>query len=172
MKLREIERLRAIAALMVVFTHTAPNLPLLGGLFSHPRTGVDLFFVISGFVVTRSLMRLLPDLSGVTDVGAAFDQSRGALRTFYTRRFFRIVPLAVAAIVLQRMLFVLGLPASALGGDINGLWREIAAVFTGVYNYAMPEQGYSQLGVYWSLSVEEHFYLLLPLAFLLVRTRG
>jgi peptidoglycan/LPS O-acetylase OafA/YrhL len=43
-KLYEIERLRAVAALMVVMTHTAP---FLSGVFSLPRTGVDLFFVIS-----------------------------------------------------------------------------------------------------------------------------
>lgn len=172
MKLQEIERLRAIAALMVIFTHTAPNFGILGYIFGHPRTGVDLFFVISGFVVTRSLLRLLPDLTQVDALDVAFDQSRGALRVFYTRRFFRIVPLAVVAVILQRLLLVLGIPAPILGGDVYGYWREVFAVFTGVYNYAMPNEGYSQLGLFWSLSIEEHFYLLLPLSFLLARTRA
>jgi peptidoglycan/LPS O-acetylase OafA/YrhL len=172
LKLREIERLRAIAAFMVVVTHTVPGDSFLGGLFGHPRTGVDLFFVISGFVVTRSLLRLLPELTDANDLGAAFDKSRRALRVFYVRRFFRIVPLAVAMVILQRVLFALALPSSDIGGDARGYWREVVAIFMGVYNYAMPVEGYNQFGTYWSLSVEEHFYLLLPLAFLLVRTRG
>ena len=169
MKLREIERLRAFAALMVVFTHTGPNIGVLQSIFGHPRTGVDSFFVISGLVVTRSLLRLLPDLSTVSGIDVAFDQSRAAVRLFYTRRFFRIVPLAVAAVVLQRLLHVLGTPVD---GNLDGFWREVFAIFTGVYNYACPNEGYNQFGVYWSLSVEEHFYLLLPLSFLIFRTRS
>ncbi len=172
MKLREIERLRAIAVLMVIFTHTGPAIGKLGNFFGHPRTGVDLFFVISGFVVTRSLGRLLPDLTRVTELDVAFEQCRSALRVFYTRRFFRIVPLVVGTLVFQRMLFFTGLQPSDLGGDLNGYWREVSAIFTGVYNYAQANEGYSQFGVFWSLSVEEHFYLLLPLSFLLMRTRA
>jgi len=173
-KLQEIERLRAIAVLMVMYTHTGPSFGALDAIFNNPRTGVDLFFVISGFVVTRSLLRLLPDLTAVGGLDVAFDQSRRALRHFYARRFFRIVPLAVSVVILQRLCFVIGMPPELLGGDLDGYWREVIAVFTGVYNYAMPNEGYSfsQLGVYWSLSVEEHSYLLLPLSFLLVRTRA
>jgi peptidoglycan/LPS O-acetylase OafA/YrhL len=171
-KLREIERLRAVAVLMVIFAHTGPPAPLFGAIFSHPRTGVDLFFVISGFVVTRSLVRQLPEVPESVGLADAFDRSRDALRRFYTRRFFRIVPLAVAVVVLQRLLFVAGFPPSELGGDLVGYWREVCAIFTGVYNYAMPNEGYNQFGVFWSLSVEEHFYLLLPLAFVFARTRG
>jgi peptidoglycan/LPS O-acetylase OafA/YrhL len=171
-KLREIERLRAIAALMVVFTHTGPSLGSLGAIFGHPRTGVDLFFVISGFVVTRSLVRLLPDVTKMEGVDTAYDASRRGLRIFYTRRFFRIFPLAVFVVVLQGLFHWLDMPASVLAGDLNGYWREVFAIFTGVYNYAMPNEGYSQFGVYWSLSVEEHFYLLLPMSFLFVRTRA
>jgi peptidoglycan/LPS O-acetylase OafA/YrhL len=172
LKLREIERLRAIAVLMVVVTHNLPAGSWHESLFGHPRTGVDLFFVISGFVVTRSLLRLLPDLGDTSDIRAALDKSRVALRTFYLRRFFRIVPLAVAVVLVQRVLFALGSPASEIGGDARGYWREVIAIFTGTYNYALPVEGYGQFGVYWSLSIEEHFYLLLPLAFLLVRSRA
>jgi peptidoglycan/LPS O-acetylase OafA/YrhL len=170
-KLREIERLRGVAVMMAVLTHTAPFLPYLGGIFSHPRTGVDIFFVISGFVVTRSLIRLLPDVAQSKRLIDAFDESRFALRTFYTRRFFRIAPLAVAVVALQGILFWIGFSPAVLGGDFSGYVREVCAIFMGVYNYALPNEGYTQFGVFWSLSIEEHFYLLLPVAFLLFRTR-
>lgn len=171
MRLREIERLRAIAALMVIYVHTRPPLGPFGSMvFGLPRTGVDLFFVISGFVVTRSLLRILPDLHALGGVDTAFQESRGALRLFYTRRFFRIVPLAVATMFAYRFLITLGVEIH--GGTIAGYWREVFAIFTGVYNYVHPYNGYRQFAVFWSLSVEEHFYLLLPLAFLLARTRA
>jgi peptidoglycan/LPS O-acetylase OafA/YrhL len=171
-KLREIERLRAIAVLMVVFAHAAPAFPYLGGVFAHPRTGVDIFFVISGFVVTRSLLRLLPETEHPGGLIGSFDASRRALRVFYTRRFFRIAPLVVAVVALQGLFFVIGLPTSVTGGDINGYWREVCAIFDGVYNYAMPNEGYNQFGVFWSLSVEEHFYLILPVLFVALPTRS
>ncbi len=169
MKVREIERLRAFAVLMVIWTHSSP--PLTGfaaSFFGLPRTGVDLFFVISGFVVSRSLVRLLPDLTDADGLATAFDRSREALKRFYTRRFFRIVPLAVAAMVAFRLLVTLGVQPKA---SVDGFWHEVLAIATGVYNYAHPYPGYGQMFVYWSLSVEEHFYLLLPLGFLLARTR-
>ena len=169
MKNREIERLRALAVLMVVFTHTGPSLGEWAQYFGNPRTGVDIFFVISGFVVTRALLRHLPDLRDVRHLDEAFDKSLRGLKAFYTRRFFRIVPLAVATVAFQYFLNVFATP---IGGFVHGFWREVFAIFTGVYNYSMPEEGYSQFGVFWSLSVEEHFYLLLPIGFLLYRTRG
>jgi peptidoglycan/LPS O-acetylase OafA/YrhL len=168
-KNQEIERLRAIAVIMVVFAHVTPPIADWAAIFRHPRTGVDIFFVISGFVVSRSLLRQLPDLRDAKDIGEAFTRSLGCLKAFYTRRFFRIFPLAIATMAFQYVLHVFGTP---VGGDFNGFWREVFAIFSGVYNYSMPEEGYSQFGVYWSLSIEEHFYLLLPLAFLFCRTRA
>jgi peptidoglycan/LPS O-acetylase OafA/YrhL len=165
----EIERLRAIAVVMVVCAHFGPPIGEWATIFGNPRTGVDIFFVISGFVVSRSLLRQLPDLRDVKDIGEAFGRSLGSLKAFYTRRFFRIFPLAIAAMGIQYCLHVFGTP---VGGNLNGFWREVFAIFSGVYNYSMPEEGYDQFGVYWSLSVEEHFYLLLPLGFLFCRTRG
>lgn len=168
-KNQEIERLRAVAVVMVVLAHTMPPIGQWAAIFGNPRTGVDIFFVISGFVVSRSLLRQLPDLRQVNDVSEAFSRSIGSLKAFYTRRFFRIFPLAIAAMGLQYVLHVFGTPVN---GNLNGFWREVFAIFSGVYNYSMPEEGYDQFGVYWSLSVEEHFYLLLPLAFVFCRTRG
>ncbi len=157
--------------MMVVCTHARPPLRGFGAtFFGLPRTGVDLFFVISGLVVTRSLLRLLPDLTGVDGLDTAFDRSRAALKVFYTRRFFRIVPLALLALAFYRGLIALGVQDSK--GTVDGYWHEVFAIFTGVYNYTHPYGGYFQLFPFWSLSVEEHFYLLLPLGFLLARTRA
>jgi peptidoglycan/LPS O-acetylase OafA/YrhL len=167
-KLREIERLRAVAVLFVVCTHAPFMGVALPKQMNELWSGVDLFFVISGFVVTRALLRTLPDLTAVDGFDVAFERARGALTSFYVRRFFRIVPMALVGIVVARLLVESGW--FELSRD---KWRrEAIAVLLGVYNYAMPTLGHDQLGVYWSLSVEEHFYLILPLIFLGARTRS
>lgn len=168
MKLREIERLRACAVLMVMIHHWAFLHSALPASLIYGRSGVDLFFVISGYVVTLSLQRLLPASEGASFVDA-LDAAKGALRTFYTRRLFRIVPAAVVA--------------AAAHGILTHVWpdqfgsprqwtAEIIAVLSATYNYVMPATGQNELGVYWSLSVEEHFYLLLPLLFVALRTKN
>ncbi len=73
-KLREIERLRGLAAVAIVFVHWKFITTELPPALRNPETGVDLFFVISGFVVTSSLLRLLPDLEGAPDFAAAFEK--------------------------------------------------------------------------------------------------
>jgi peptidoglycan/LPS O-acetylase OafA/YrhL len=165
-KLREIERLRACAVLMVVLHHWAFIHPALPNALLYSRSGVDLFFVISGYVVTLSLKRLLPTFENVSFV-EALDGAKGALRTFYTRRLCRIVPAALVAAALHGILTYV-YPSQF--GTPTQWTAEMIAVLTTTYNYVMPATGQTGLGVYWSLSVEEHFYLLLPLLFLAFRT--
>ena len=98
---RDIQGLRGVAILAVVIYHADPAL-LPGGFI-----GVDLFFVISGFVVTLSLVRLLPPLEGETSFVAAFERAKQALKTFYTRRFFRIMPAALAALLVNRFMMTI-----------------------------------------------------------------
>jgi peptidoglycan/LPS O-acetylase OafA/YrhL len=152
---------------MVMVVHWDAAKPFLPEVARMPWTGVDLFFVISGFVVTLSLVRLLPPLEGASSFVAALSEAAPALRTFYARRFFRILPAALAAAILYRELNVV-FPEY---GALDEWTHEVIAFFGGVYNYGFAfHPANCKLGVYWSLSVEEHFYLILPVLFVLLRT--
>ena len=166
-KLREIERLRACAILMVLVVHWRPLYVLMPEIARKSWSGVDLFFVISGYVVTLSLLRVLPTFDVKQPFLDAFAGSSGALRTFYVRRFFRILPPAVAAV------FVHGLCTHYFPEQFGptSLWKkEAVTIFGGMYNYSFVYNSDFRMGVYWSLAVEEHFYLLLPMIFILFRT--
>jgi peptidoglycan/LPS O-acetylase OafA/YrhL len=168
MKLREIERLRGVAILMVLAVHWRPLHDLMPKVARESWTGVDLFFVISGYVVSLSLLRLLPPLEEETTLGSALASARTALQTFYVRRFFRIVPAAFAVLLLGR----LALAAFPQFGSAEHWLNEVIVFFGGVYNYALPYHDEYKFGQYWSLSVEEHFYLVLPMLFVTLRTNG
>jgi peptidoglycan/LPS O-acetylase OafA/YrhL len=131
-------------------------------------SGVDLFFVISGFVVSRSLFRLLPSVT-VTANETVLDrlvQARHALYVFFVRRAMRILPSAWFWAVVPLAASVLVETRNAPFGGPSDLWRELLAIVSFRYNYATLHGISRNLGWYWSLAVEEHFYFLLP--FLLV----
>jgi peptidoglycan/LPS O-acetylase OafA/YrhL len=169
MKLREIERLRAVAVLMTMVMHWDCLSQFLPPVARQSWSGVDLFFVISGYVVTLSLVRLLPPLEGEASFVAAFEAAKQALKTFYTRRFFRILPAALAVLLLNR--FLLTIYPQTFGSP-QEWFAETIAFFGGVYNYAHAYHRQYVMGPYWSLSVEEHFYLLLPVLFVVCRTKA
>ena len=152
----EIDGLRALAVLAVLINH------LNGDWLKGGYLGVDIFFVISGYVVTSSLV-------------ARQDGSWGRfLRQFYERRFRRLLP-ALIAMVLGVAL-VLGLVISPLDDTrIPSLRTGIMALF-GLGNLYLMKQGTNyfaddpHFNPYlhtWSLGVEEQYYLLWPLIILL-----
>jgi len=152
----EIDGLRALAVLAVLINHLNSEW-LKGGYL-----GVDIFFVISGYVVTASLV-------------AREDGSWGRfLRQFYERRCRRLLP-ALIAMVLGVAL-VMGLVISPLEDTrIASLRTGITALF-GLSNLYLMKQGTNyfaadtQFNPYlhtWSLGVEEQYYLLWPLIILL-----
>jgi peptidoglycan/LPS O-acetylase OafA/YrhL len=120
-------------------------------IMSFGWVGVDLFFVISGFLIG----------------GILFDQ-RGATNyysVFYTRRFFRIIPLYLLLITPAFLVVGLGLQGHLSGHSLGGqnAWMLLLYLcfmqnLSGLFIHANP--GY--LGPTWSLAVEEQFYLLLP----------
>jgi len=149
-----IDGMRAIAVLAVIAYHLKPEW-LPGGF-----TGVDVFFVISGFVVSASVAHS-PDFKGW----------KGAL-WFYARRMRRIMPALFACLLVTALLSALFIPDSWLS-ETSGKTGRMA--FVGLSNWVLAGTGNSyfsprsEFNPYthtWSLGVEEQFYLLFPLLFL------
>src|SRR5262245_45333714 len=150
----DIQALRAIAVLAVVVNHLWPH-RLTGGY-----VGVDVFFVISGFLITGQLNREL------TDTG------RVRLGRFYARRVRRLLPAAflVLAFCLVAAYLLLPYPRWATTAQhvvASALYGENWLLATESVNYSAAAEAPSLTQHYWSLSVEEQFYLVWPLLLLL-----
>ena len=156
----DIQGLRALAVLLVIGNHAG-----IAG-FGGGYIGVDVFFVISGYVITQLLLREVP--KGV----------RLGLADFYSRRIRRIVPAATATLVLTFVAaeILLGSHMNPnLPGDVR--WASVFGanfrlISTGS-NYFVPGIHPSLITQFWSLAVEEQFYLVFPLVvFLIARHVG
>jgi peptidoglycan/LPS O-acetylase OafA/YrhL len=145
-----LDGLRAVAVYLVVLFHA--------GLarFSGGYVGVDVFFVLSGFLVTQLLVR---DLSG----GGSIRFGR-----FYARRFRRLLPAAFATLIVTALVFAAVTPSEALAS-----FGSFKAAFLYSANWYFIRQSTDYFGgavatnpvlQFWSLAVEEQFYLLWPLA--------
>jgi peptidoglycan/LPS O-acetylase OafA/YrhL len=145
----DIQALRALAVLMVVIFHLWPN-RLTGGF-----AGVDVFFVISGFLISGSLFAELSD------------HGRIRLTSFWARRIRRLLPAALVVIALTAIVGLLVVPAftrqsffsEAIGSTFYFENWQLAASST---NYFASQP--SPFQHYWSLAVEEQFYLAWPIA--------
>lgn len=150
---------RAVAILAVICQHD--SLHSIGPfttewLFQHGGwSGVDLFFAISGLLICSRLL----------EEERVF--GRISLRNFYIRRAFRILPPALAYLGVIAVLISTGV--------LHIGWRELlgSALFLRNYSSIMGKLGPDSyfVGHFWSLAVEEHFYLILP-AMLLLTRRG
>lgn len=172
-----IDFLRGVAILLVLLLHYAlaygiancPLLPLLGesalrAVLYNGNYGVTMFFVVSGYLITSMSLKRWGTPAGVD------------LRAFYTFRFARIVPCIVLALVIIVALGLLDVPYfrnSQRGEPMpdSFFWVAALSVLTFWHNVLMQSAGWFNycLNIYWSLSVEEVFYLALPVAFLLLR---
>jgi peptidoglycan/LPS O-acetylase OafA/YrhL len=151
-----LDGMRAISILLVILSHSTQYLPrwmtfpIPFLLFAH--TGVMVFFVLSGFLITSLLLK---ELHATGTIG---------LKRFYLRRAFRIFPpfyLYLAVIVCLTLSGVLNTPLRAI-------------LFSAIYGtnyYLGPGAGSSALQHIWSLSVEEQFYILWPATLLLLGKR-
>jgi peptidoglycan/LPS O-acetylase OafA/YrhL len=152
----DIDGLRSIAVGLVVLGHT-------GLSFSGGFIGVDVFFVISGFLITRLI------LSG-------YGARTLTLKQFWMRRVRRILPaaaVAVAATLLAGMILLRPTELAALGESAIAQQLCLANIYfwaQGGY-FDLPSE-YKPLLHTWSLAVEEQFYLIWPLVLLLVCRRG
>ena len=148
-----LDGLRAIAVIAVVVFHVVPGAAPGGGI------GVDIFFVISGFLITGLLLE------------EREDTGRIRLRSFWGRRARRLLP-ALALLIL-----VCTSAALAIGGDVLvGIGRQVLGAATFSSNWLAIAAGSSYFSgttpeVFrnlWSLAVEEQFYLIWPFVVLLV----
>lgn len=156
-----LDGLRGLAILMVMLFHfTSPD--LIGNsaaataftrIAGYGGAGVNLFFVLSGFLIT----------------GILYDSKTGShyFRNFYMRRVLRIFPLYYGTLFLLLVL----LPAVRMPSDEKfqftvhnqiWLWAYCSNIFETLHDRAMP-----LLGHFWSLAVEEHFYFVWPVIVLL-----
>ncbi len=147
-RIPSLDGLRALSIAVVYAGHAKPG-AIPGGF------GVTVFFVVSGYLIT-TLLRLEWDRTGTVSI-----------RDFYIRRAFRILPLfyAVLTLFLFATIFLgLGIGVPDFGATLSQ--------YTHIANYwsilrpddlVMPGTG-----VYWSLAVEEHFYLVFPAVFVLL----
>lgn len=171
----EIERLRGIAVLMVIVVHSSFLTAHLPAMFVLSWVGVDLFFVISGFVVTISFLKLLPTFSSSTNYSKRVEMSLTALKTFYLKRVFRILPAAFFWILIYLGLSIFcGQQAPHLFGTPLHLLKEAIYFLSGFYNYIkyVGDVDIAHLGHYWSLTVEEHFYFILPWILIIFYTKA
>jgi peptidoglycan/LPS O-acetylase OafA/YrhL len=167
----ELDRLRAIAALLTFYVHfqqvfypwtftmhyARPT--SVADLFGNAWAGVDLFFVISGYIISRTLVGGLDALRRNPNALAAY------VKTFYVRRIFRIMPVAwcVVAIVILCGAF---LNDGQYFAHSTYNAQAALSIFTYTFNFWLPEHKIAQgvpLAPFWSLSVEEQFYLVFPL---------
>lgn len=157
MRILQIQGLRALAALLVTIFHAR----LLPGGF----IGVDIFYVISGFLITGLILREI-ESTGKLD-----------LQSFYQRRIKRLLPTSVFVLFVTAIVGMFVLPVitrDALGRDLFA-----AATYISNYLFAWWENDYQNLDAtpspfihYWSLAVEEQFYVVWPVFILFLSRYG
>ncbi len=159
-RIPELDGIRGIAIGMVLIAHCFAIVSRPGSALAYALvplrldwTGVDLFFVLSGFLIGGILL----DARG----------SSNYFRVFYTRRFFRIVPiyaaflLCVALAMYLSSVGMIGRYEEIFGGRLP--WWYFATFLQNIGMSIHKVWGTFPLGVTWSLAVEEQFYLTLPL---------
>jgi len=148
-KLAGLDHLRALAIALVFLCHYR--------MFGHPDwvndagsfgwTGVDLFFVLSGYLISSQLFKSLQQGKGIS------------LKEFYIKRFFRILPAYLAVLTLY-----FTLPAFKEFEGLPPLWKFL----TFTQNFGLYLGATRAFSHAWSLCIEEQFYLFLPLILLLI----
>jgi peptidoglycan/LPS O-acetylase OafA/YrhL len=155
--IKTLDGWRAIAIVSVIFYHSPPvRMSLLGKFQSIGDRGVQLFFAISGLLICSRLLeeqRIFGNIS---------------LRGFYARRLFRIQPAAIFYLFVIVLLTTLGIIHTSLMPTLSAL-----LCFRNYYALAgwrsLPDDLYT--AHFWSLGVEEHFYLLLPALLIIAKKR-
>jgi len=149
-KLHGLDHLRAFAIIFVFFFH-------YGRLFPHPEwtntvskfgwTGVDLFFVLSGYLIASQLFKTI------------VAQNKISLKEFFIKRFFRIIPIYLFVVAIYFLL-----PLMRERESLAPLWKYL----TFTQNIELDVRTQGTFSHAWSLCIEEQFYFFLPLILLLL----
>jgi len=171
-RLDGVDLLRGVAILLVLLNHVnmrlflskihyTKGLPeqLVSSLVWSGQYGVQIFFAVSGFLITSTTLRRWGSVSRVN------------VRDFYRLRFARIAPLLLALLAILSGLHLAGVKDFVVWRTTGGLGRALIAALTFHINVLEARRGYlpASWDVLWSLSVEEMFYLFFPLACRLFR---
>ena len=164
-RLDGVDILRGLAIFFVLMNHVNMRLflakiPYTRGLPSqlvssfvwNGQHGVQMFFAVSGFLITSTSIRRWGSLSRVS------------MRDFYALRFARIAPLLVLLLAVLCALHAAGLKDFVVSDKTGGLGRALIAALTFHINVLEAHRGYlpGNWDILWSLSVEEMFYLFFP----------
>lgn len=155
----ELEGLRAIAVIMVLVNHL--NKDWLPGGF----TGVDIFFVLSGYLVSRSFSR-----NGGESLSAT-------LLSFYAKRTVRIFPALLVCCIVTSIASIVLIPEAWLSNSMEttASWATVGASNVALIltddGYFAPRSEYNPFTQTWSLGVELQFYLVIPFL-LALQSRG
>ncbi len=173
-RLDGVDCLRTLAILYVLLNHVNMRLflshihylrgvprPLAAALVWQGQNGVQMFFAVSGFLITATSLRRWGALERVS------------VRDFYLLRFARIAPLFLTLLLLLSGLHALGMGDYTVSAKTGGLRAALLAALTFRINLLEATRGYlpGNWDILWSLSVEEMFYLFFPLVSRLARGR-
>jgi len=166
--------MRAVAIMLVLLGHVSETLPSVvtkssfypfflsnGGIFSDGRLGVNIFFVISGYLITKLLI-IEKQITG-----------RINLKYFFRRRVLRIFPVFYLYIIVLIVLKIFFIPTifesyMLVGAAALYLWNYLHLF----HIHTLPsENGDWFFGHFWSLSLEEQFYIVWPLSFINIEHR-
>src|SRR5580700_6755402 len=165
-RLDGVDLLRGLAILFVLMNHVnmrllsadvayTKGLPeqMVSSLVWNGQRGVQIFFAVSGFLITSTTLRRWDSLSLVS------------IRAFYQMRFARIAPLLVALLAILSALHFAHIRHFIVSPKTGGLGRALVAALTFHVNVLEARRGYlpGNWDILWSLSVEEMFYLFFPI---------
>jgi len=166
MRLDGVDLLRGLAIFFVLMNHVnmrlhlahipyTAGLPeqLVSSLVWNGQNGVQMFFAVSGFLITSTSLRRWGPLAGIR------------VHDFYWLRFARIAPLLLLLLAVLCTLHAAGFSDFVVTAKTGGLARALLAALTIHINVLEAQRGYlpGSWDVLWSLSVEEMFYLFFPL---------
>jgi peptidoglycan/LPS O-acetylase OafA/YrhL len=164
-RLDGVDILRGLAIFLVLMNHVNMRLflakipytrglpsQLVSSLVWNGQHGVQMFFAVSGFLITSTSIRRWGSLSRVS------------MRDFYALRFARIAPLLLLLLAVLCVLHAAGLQDFVVSDKTGGLGRALIAALTFHVNVLEAHRGYlpANWDILWSLSVEEMFYLFFP----------
>ena len=158
--LPELDSFRLLAVTLVLGHHMfADSDPIFHWLSLHGYVGVGLFFTLSGFIITLNLKR---EWQRHETVG---------LKSFWLRRAIRLWPSWLIALLLSCLVvYHFGVSNESIMTDLKTKWWHYFLHF-GNYSHAWIGKLHTVFGHFWSLAIEEHFYFIWPLLFILLNRK-